>query len=128
VWQTINALFVCARNKLRSPTAEAVFFGTSGIEVRSAGTARDAENPISRDDLEWAETIFVMEKRHAKALKTMFGKWLDLKRIINLRIPDDFEFMDAKLIEILQAKVTPYLEPHVLRNTNDTSHHPNARD
>jgi predicted protein tyrosine phosphatase len=69
-----------------------------------------------------------MEKRHTKALKTMFGKWLDLKRIINLRIPDDFEFMDAKLIEILQAKVTPYLEPHVLRNTNDTSHHPNARD
>jgi predicted protein tyrosine phosphatase len=121
-------LFVCARNKLRSPTAETVFFGTPGINVRSAGTARDAENPIMQDDIEWAEVIFVMEQRHAKALKTMFGKLLEIKRIINLRIPDDFEFMDAKLIEMLQAKVTPYLEPHMLRNFDDANNHSNARD
>ena len=105
-----------------------VFFGTPGISVRSAGTARDAENPIMQDDIEWAEVIFVMEQRHAKALKTMFGKLLEIKRIINLRIPDDFEFMDAKLIEILQAKVTPYLAPYLSRNTDDASHNPNTRD
>jgi predicted protein tyrosine phosphatase len=124
---TINALFVCARNKLRSPTAESVFFGTPGIDVRSAGTAKDAENPISRDDVEWAEIIFVMEKRHAKALKSMFGKLLEVKRTIVLGIPDDFEFMDARLIEILQAKVTPYLEPYS-RNVYDASDHANSRD
>jgi predicted protein tyrosine phosphatase len=125
---TINALFVCARNKLRSPTAESVFFGTPGIDVRSAGTAKDAENPISRDDVEWAEIIFVMEKRHAKALKSMFGKLLEVKRTIVLGIPDDFEFMNARLIEILQAKVTPYLEPYVSRNVYDASHNANPRD
>jgi predicted protein tyrosine phosphatase len=115
---TINVLFVCARNKLRSPTAESVFFGTPGIDVRSAGTAKDAENPISREDIEWAEIIFVMEKRHAKSLKTMFGKLLESKRLITLGIRDDFEFMDKNLIEILQAKVTPYLEPYVSRNSS----------
>jgi predicted protein tyrosine phosphatase len=99
-----------------------------GVGVRSAGTARDAENPMMQDDLEWADLIFVMEKRQAKALKTMFGKLLEVKRMIVLGIPDDFELMDAKLIEILQAKVTPHLEPHISRITDDASHNPNARD
>ncbi len=66
-----------------------------------------------------------MEKRHAKALKTMFGKLLEVKRMVCLGIPDDFEFMDAKLIEILQAKVTPYLEPHISRIHDDTNLNPN---
>ena len=117
MWQAINVLFVCARNKLRSPTAERVFYGISGIHVRSAGTARDAENPILQDDIEFADLIFVMEKCHAKVLKTMFGKLLESKRIITLGITDDFEFMDEKLIEILKAKVTPYLEKPVLEET-----------
>lgn len=90
--------------------------------------AKDAENPISRDDVKWAEIIFVMEKRYAKVLKIMFGKLLEVKRTVCLEIPDDFELMDAKLIEILRAKVTPHLEPHILRNTDDASHKPNPRD
>ena len=68
-----------------------------------------------------------MEKRHTKALKTMFGKWLELKRIVNLRIPDDFEFMDEKLIEFLQHKVTPYLEQYS-RTPNDSNNHAHPRD
>ena len=89
--------------------------------MRSAGTARDAEHPIMQDDIDWAEIIFVMEKRHAKALKAKFGKLLEGKRLIVLGIPDDFEFMDAKLIEVLTAKVTPYLEPHISRNSDDAN-------
>ena len=58
-----------------------------------------------------------MEKRHAKVLKTMFGKLLESKRIITLGITDDFEFMDEKLIEILKIKVTPYLEKPILEET-----------
>ncbi len=69
-----------------------------------------------------------MEKRHAKALKTKFGKLLEVKRTVCLEIPDDFELMDAKLIEILQARVSPHLESHILRNTDDASHNRNPRD
>jgi predicted protein tyrosine phosphatase len=68
-----------------------------------------------------------MEKRHAKTLKTIFGKLLESKRMITLGIPDDFKFMDARLIEMLQAKVTPYLEPYS-RTPNDSSIHSNPRD
>jgi predicted protein tyrosine phosphatase len=105
-----NILFVCSQNRLRSPTAERVFYGLSGIEVRSAGTERDAENVISRDDVEWADMIFVMEVRHKKRLQTMFRGILGNKRIINLNIPDEYEFMEPDLIAVLEQRVGPYLE------------------
>ena len=95
---------------MRSPTAERVFFGTPGLEVRSAGTERDADNPISSDDLDWAEVIFVMESRHKKRLQQMFGWRLAQKRVVVLGIPDDYGFMQPELVELLTLKVTPYLE------------------
>ncbi len=103
----MNILFVCSRNRLRSPTAERVFFDTPGINVRSAGTAKDAENPIARDDIEWADLILVMERHHRK---NILEKFRTRTKIITLGIPDHYEFMDPDLIEVLQAKVTPYLE------------------
>ena len=111
----MNILFVCSRNRLRSPTAERVFFGTPGINVRSAGTAKDAENVIARDDIEWADLIFVMERHHRKNILEKFRTRTKIitPRIVVLGIPDHYEFMDSDLIEILQAKVTPYLEPYI---------------
>ncbi len=103
----MNILFVCSRNRLRSPTAERVFFDTPGINVRSAGTAKDAENPIARDDIEWADLILVMERHHRK---NILEKFRTRTKIITLGIPDHYDFMDPDLIEVLQAKVMPYLE------------------
>ena len=40
-------LFVCSRNRLRSPTAEAVFGHLPDVETASAGTADDADNPLT---------------------------------------------------------------------------------
>jgi predicted protein tyrosine phosphatase len=57
-----NILFVCSQNKLRSPTAEQVFAEWPGIEVSSAGTNNDAENPLSTELIEWADILFVMER------------------------------------------------------------------
>ncbi len=106
----MNVLFVCSQNRLRSPTAERVFYGLPGIEVRSAGTERDAESVISRDDVEWADIVFVMEARHKKRLQTMFRGVLAQKRIVNLNIPDEYEFMEPGLVALLEQRVTPYLE------------------
>jgi predicted protein tyrosine phosphatase len=103
----MNILFVCSRNRLRSPTAESVFFATPGINVRSAGTAKDAENSIARDDIGWADLIFVMERHHRK---NILEKFRTQTKIITLGIPDHYEFMDPDLIEMLQEKVTPHLE------------------
>ena len=86
------------------------------LALRSAGTERDADNPVSRDDVSWADTVFVMESRHRKRLQNMFGSALAQKRIVVLGIPDDYEFMQPELIELLEERMRVHLEPFV--NTN----------
>ena len=41
----MRLLFVCGRNRLRSPTAERVFAAVPGVEAESAGVAPDADGP-----------------------------------------------------------------------------------
>jgi predicted protein tyrosine phosphatase len=102
-------LFLCSQNKLRSPTAEAVFCEYPGLEVESAGLDRTAENPVSTESLEWADIIFVMEKSHKSKLSKNFQPFLKGKRVICLDIPDEYEYMQADLIELLKCKVLPLL-------------------
>jgi predicted protein tyrosine phosphatase len=98
-------LFLCSKNKLRSPTAEAVFCDVEGWEVTSAGISKDAEVPVSLEDIEWADYIFVMENVHKKKLANKFGHALNNQVVISLGIPDDYDYMDEELISILKAKV-----------------------
>jgi len=60
---------------------------------------------VSVEDIEWADFIFVMEKAHKKKLSTKFSRVIKGQKVISLDIPDDYEYMDEKLIEILQSKV-----------------------
>jgi predicted protein tyrosine phosphatase len=107
--RTMRLLFICSRNRMRSPTAEAVFGGRAGIEALSAGTAPDAETPVSGELIEWADAIFAMEGVHRKRLKIAFGELLKDKRVVVLGIPDRYEYMEPELVEILTAKVGRYL-------------------
>ena len=102
-------LFVCSRNRLRSPTAERVFAPQPDLEVASAGTAPDAEDPVTADLLEWAQIVFVMERAHRSKLQRRFGARLRHARIVCLDIKDDFTFMDPVLVELLEGRVTPHL-------------------
>lgn len=106
----MKVLFVCSQNHLRSPTAEAVFRNWPGVEARSAGTAIDATKPVTEEMIRWAELIFVMEGLHFRLLKERFGEFMRAKEVIVLRIPDQFAYMDPKLVELLKEKVGPYLE------------------
>lgn len=104
-----HLLFVCSQNKLRSPTAEAVFAGVPEIDVDSAGLNNDAVMPLSPEQVEWADLIFVMEKTHREKLLRKFKRQLHRQRVIVLGIPDNYACMDPELVELLRAKVTPYL-------------------
>ncbi|MFK7776982.1 MAG: hypothetical protein QM501_02510 [Gimesia sp.] len=104
-----KVLFLCSKNKLRSPTAEAIFSDVEGWEVYSAGISNDAEVKVSAEDIVWADYIFVMEKTHKKKLSNKFGWAIRKQRVISLDIPDDYEYMDEKLIEILQLKVPRFV-------------------
>ncbi|NJL90130.1 MAG: phosphotyrosine protein phosphatase [Coleofasciculaceae cyanobacterium SM2_1_6] len=105
----MKLLFICSRNRLRSPTAEAVFSEYPGLEVDAAGLDRDAENPLSSEAIQWAEIIFVMEPAHRRKLSQNFQPWLKNKRVVCLNIPDNYEYMDSALVELLKKKVLPLL-------------------
>jgi predicted protein tyrosine phosphatase len=104
-----RVLFVCGANRLRSPTAEQVFGGESGIECLSAGLNHDAENPLTPELVAWADVIFVMEKPQKVKLSTRFREELNGKRVVVLGIPDHFCYMDPALVDLLRRKVTPHL-------------------
>jgi predicted protein tyrosine phosphatase len=104
-----RVLFVCSQNALRSPTAEQVFSTYPGIEVASAGTNADANEPLTPELVRWADMIFVMEKAHRTKLAKRFRAELNDKRVICLDIPDNYGYMDAALVRLLEAKVTPFL-------------------
>lgn len=102
-------LFVCSQNRLRSPTAETVFSNYPGLEVDSAGLDKDAEITLCSEAIEWANIIFVMEKSHRSKLSKNFRPWLKNKRVVCLDIPDNYEYMEPALVELLKKKVLPLL-------------------
>lgn len=105
----LNVLFVCSRNRLRSPTAEQVFADWPGVETSSAGLDHDAENPLTPELLEWAQLVFVMERAQRARLSARFRPWLGAKRVVCLDIPDDYGYMDPGLVRLLDARVPRHL-------------------
>jgi predicted protein tyrosine phosphatase len=105
----MRALFICSHNIMRSATAEAVFTDYPGLQVDSAGTEADARTRVSADAIEWADTIFVMETFHLERLQQMFPTLLRDKQVVVLDIPDEFDYMDPELVEVLKREVEPHL-------------------
>ena len=106
---SLRVLFLCSRNRRRSPTAERLFSGRDGLEVASAGLAPDAEEVVTPELIEWADLILVMERSHRAQLRRQFGSCLRDVRVACLDIRDDYEFMDPGLQRLLEARVRPHL-------------------
>ncbi|MET3194955.1 putative protein tyrosine phosphatase [Bacillus sp. OAE603] len=103
-------MFICSKNKWRSPTAEKIFHLRNDFEARSAGTENGARIKITAGHIGWADIIFVMEKKHMRRIRDKFGNLLDGKKIVNLDIPDDYQFMDEELIDILEVRVAEQIQ------------------
>jgi predicted protein tyrosine phosphatase len=101
----MNLLFVCSKNKLRSPTGEEIFSGYEGILAIGCGTNADAATPLSGDLVEWADIIFAMEKKHQSKIRKKFSKLAKDKKIVCLDIADNYDRMDPVLIRLLKKKV-----------------------
>lgn len=106
----MKVLFVCSRNRQRSLTAEKVFDGANGHEVRSVGTEPGARVRITSGHIGWADLVLVMEKKHLRRLEAKYREELAGRRVATLHIPDDYDFMDEALIERLTAAVAPYVD------------------
>lgn len=105
-----HVLFICSRNQWRSPTGEQVWKNHPALTVRSAGTSPSAKRTVSVKDIQWADVIFVMEEKHKNRLKARFTRLLDHKSIQILDIPDEYQYMDEELVNIMKQSVGSYLE------------------
>jgi predicted protein tyrosine phosphatase len=100
----VRVLFLCSKNRLRSPTAEHIFADAPGLETDSAGLNRDADVRLSDEQIEWADLLVAMEQTHRTKLTRNYSSTLRGKRIIVLGIPDNYDFMDEDLISLLKKK------------------------
>lgn len=104
-----KVLFICGKNRRRSPTAEQVFADHLGIETASAGVSLDADVPVSLELLAWADLIVVMERVHKTKLAQRLKGAVAGKRLVCLDIPDRYAFMAPELVTLLRRKVGPHL-------------------
>jgi len=101
--QRIRILFICGKNLRRSPTAEAVYRNDPRVEVRSAGVSEKSRHRVTEKDLLWADLVVVMERKHKTRITEAFAHLENLPRIESLDIPDEYDFMDGELVELLQS-------------------------
>lgn len=103
-----NILVICGRNKKRSRTAEHIFKNDSRFNVRSAGLSPKSERKISEKDLHWADLVLVMETGQRSKIWNLY-RHLELPPVEVLNIPDDYDFMNEELIEMLTDRINDIL-------------------
>ncbi len=122
--KTIRYLFVCYRNRNRSPKAAEVFqnmlveagykvwdvnvLNGADFEVCSAGTYADEDGNPMREELgERMDVIFAMSTDILEDLVTHFH--VPHEKVINLEIPDIYDHRTSKLTAILKQKLEKYI-------------------
>ncbi len=104
-------LVICGKNKKRSRTAEHLFNNDGRFAIRSVGLSPKSERKLSENDLHWAELVLVMETDHRAKIRELY-RHMELLTIEVLHIPDEYEFMDSELVDILTDKVNGALKSH----------------
>ncbi len=105
----MKILFICSRNKDRSPTAEDMYKGLPDIQVKSAGVDPDAINIVTKEMVEWSDIIVVMDGIHDRQLFKLHQKFPFLKpmnkKIVDFGIPDQFVRGEPRLVELISSKM-----------------------
>ena len=53
--------------------------------------------------------VFCFEKKHLRRIKDSYAQEIEGKKIITMNIPDEYEYMDEELQEILWSYAEEYL-------------------
>lgn len=95
-----KVLCVCSAGLLRSPTAANVIHRDFCHNTRAAGLDSDfALIPVDDVLIHWADEIVCMNYEQKLKLMDMAGN----KTVINLDIPDEYEFMNVELQNLIYA-------------------------
>ena len=100
-----RVLTVCSANMLRSPTIAVVLsMPPYDYNTRSAGTHSFALVPVTEDLLMWADEIVCDDTEHALAIRDKMMEYQLDKPIVNLRIPDIYEYRNPELIMMIRRR------------------------
>jgi predicted protein tyrosine phosphatase len=105
-----HILFVCTANIDRSPTAEELYSHDDRYEVRSAGVAPFARQPVTRDLLLWADRVFVMNEREDQHRTLIRIRFPEVDRpVVDLDVQDRWPRRDPELVALLLRRLRPHL-------------------
>jgi predicted protein tyrosine phosphatase len=82
------------------------------MSVRSCGLSDSSPRKLRVADLEWADVVFVMENKHRSRILGSMSNALCQTPLHVLDIPDDYQFMDPELVDLLQERIESYLNEH----------------
>lgn len=107
----MNILFLCTANIQRSKTAEELFrAANNNHQYKSAGLSTKyvlkANSTLCTEEmLKWADRIYVFEQQHIDRIQSHTGEAF-LPKIINLNIPDDYQYFQRELVLLLLEKIS----------------------
>lgn len=100
-----RVLTVCSANMLRSPTMAVVLsMPPYDYNTRSAGTSSFALIPVTEDLLMWADEIVCADTEHALIIRDKLMEYQIDKPIVNLSIPDNYEYRNPELILMIRRR------------------------
>ena len=100
-----KVLTVCSANMLRSPTMAHVLSAEPyNFNTRSAGTRGYALIPVTEDLLMWCDEVVCADTEHALWVRNKMMEWMIDKPIIDLQIPDNYEYRNPELIELIKER------------------------
>ena len=100
-----KVLTVCSANMLRSPTmAHVLSADPYNFNTRSAGTALYALIPVTEELLMWCDEVVCADTEHALWVRNKMIEWMLDKPIIDLKIPDNYEYRNPELIELIRER------------------------
>ena len=100
-----RVLTVCSANMLRSPTMAHVLSAEPyNFNTRSAGIAGFALIPVTEDLLMWADEVVCADTEHALYIRDKMIEYMLDKPIIDLNIPDIYEYRNPELIELIKER------------------------
>ena len=109
-----KVLFICSANKDRSASAELICTEKfPDISFDSAGTNEKicwqlGTVFVNQELVDWADLILVMERKHQQFIQSNF-KLTKGSKLQTLAIKDVYTYMEASLLECIEAKVFPIL-------------------
>ena len=100
-----RVLTVCSANMLRSPTMAHILSAEPyNFNTRSAGTESYAVIPVTEDLLLWADEVVCADTEHAQVVTKRVGKLGLDTRVVNLGLPDIYDYRDPELVESVKVR------------------------